>query len=181
MDIRIEKTKNAIAKTFWKLRRQKELEKITVKELCEQAQINKSTFYSHYQDLYALAEEQEQQLADNIIQGLPEDLNLLRDLKRLSQKLFELYNQHEEEIQILFSGSRYERLLPCIEKSLEAYIRKLAADWLDDPVNYMLMVYRIHGGFYTFRKCRKQFGDEMTIDVIGRVSSRIFPDDQSFN
>ena len=54
MDIRIEKTKTAIHNTFLELRSKKPLEKITIKELCEKAQINKSTFYSHYKDIYDL-------------------------------------------------------------------------------------------------------------------------------
>ena len=47
MDIRIRKTEQAIKNAFIELRSKKSLEKITVKELCELAMINKSTFYSH--------------------------------------------------------------------------------------------------------------------------------------
>lgn len=59
MDIRIEKTKTAIHNTFLELRSKKPLEKITIKELCEKAQINKSTFYSHYKDIYDLSDQLE--------------------------------------------------------------------------------------------------------------------------
>ena len=52
MDIRIEKTRQSIINAFIELRSHKELERITIKELCEKAQINKSTFYAHYQDIY---------------------------------------------------------------------------------------------------------------------------------
>ena len=45
MDIRIEKTERAIRNAFLELRAAKPLEKITVKELCSLACINKSTFY----------------------------------------------------------------------------------------------------------------------------------------
>ena len=48
MDLRIEKTRQSIVNAFIALRSRKPLEKITVKELCEKAQINKSTFYFHY-------------------------------------------------------------------------------------------------------------------------------------
>ena len=43
MDIRIEKTERAIRNAFLELRAAKPLEKITVKELCSLACINKST------------------------------------------------------------------------------------------------------------------------------------------
>ena len=56
MDIRIEKTEKAIKNAFLELRAKKPLEKITVKELCALACINKSTFYSHYEDIFALSE-----------------------------------------------------------------------------------------------------------------------------
>ena len=54
MDLRVKKTERSIQQAFLDLRRQKPLEKITVKELCQRADIHKSTFYSHYEDLYAL-------------------------------------------------------------------------------------------------------------------------------
>ena len=61
MDLRIQKTEHAIKNAFIELRSKKPLEKITVKELCELAMINKSTFYSHYEDIYALSETMEQE------------------------------------------------------------------------------------------------------------------------
>ena len=56
MDIRIQKTETAIKNAFMELRSRKPVEKITVKELCGLAQINKSTFYTHYDDIYAALE-----------------------------------------------------------------------------------------------------------------------------
>ena len=66
-DLRIEKTEKAIKNAFIELRAKKPLEKITVKELCELALINKSTFYSHYEDIYALSEAMEQETVESII------------------------------------------------------------------------------------------------------------------
>ena len=48
LDIRIEKTERAIKQAFMELRAQKPLEKIKVKELCDLACINKSTFYAFF-------------------------------------------------------------------------------------------------------------------------------------
>ena len=55
MDLRVEKTKGSIVNAFLSLRAKKPLEKITVKELCQLARINKSTFYTHYSDIFALS------------------------------------------------------------------------------------------------------------------------------
>ena len=45
MDLRVTKTQRAIRAAFLELREKKPLEKITVKELCQRAEIHKSTFY----------------------------------------------------------------------------------------------------------------------------------------
>ena len=64
LDIRIEKTERAIKQAFMELRAEKPLEKIRVKELCDRACINKSTFYAHYQDIYALANAMEDEMVE---------------------------------------------------------------------------------------------------------------------
>ena len=55
MDLREKKTKRSIKKAFLQLRAQKPLEKITIKELSELAEISKATFYLHYKDIYDLS------------------------------------------------------------------------------------------------------------------------------
>ena len=57
MDIRIARTDRAIEQAFMELREKNPLEKIKIKDLCAMACINKSTFYAHYEDIYALANE----------------------------------------------------------------------------------------------------------------------------
>lgn len=59
MDIRIEKTDRAIEKAFLELRAKTPLEKIKIKDLCALACVNKSTFYAHYEDIYALSDQLE--------------------------------------------------------------------------------------------------------------------------
>ena len=67
MDIRVEKTRQSIINAFIELRSHRELERITIKELCERARINKSTFYSHYQDIYHLSDTLETEVVVSIM------------------------------------------------------------------------------------------------------------------
>lgn len=53
-DARIRYTRQIIQHIFIDLLKQKPLGKITVKEICEKAEINRSTFYKHYEDVYHL-------------------------------------------------------------------------------------------------------------------------------
>lgn len=55
-DRRIKKTRDSIQLAFAKLLTEKSMKDITVKGLCETANINKSTFYLHYADIYDCAD-----------------------------------------------------------------------------------------------------------------------------
>ena len=57
------RTKKMIREAFAELVSEKQdITKISVKELVEKADISKSTFYCHYQDIYAVTEEFEQEI-----------------------------------------------------------------------------------------------------------------------
>lgn len=53
-DARVRYTRQVIENVFLALLKQKPLGKITVREICEKAEINRSTFYKHYEDIYFL-------------------------------------------------------------------------------------------------------------------------------
>lgn len=58
-DRRIKRTKSAIKRAFIKLLQQKDLDKITVSDITNEADINRGTFYLHYEDKYILLEDME--------------------------------------------------------------------------------------------------------------------------
>ena len=65
------RTKKMIRAAFAQLLGEKRnMESITVGALVERADIAKSTFYNHYEDIYAVAEEFENELIDNLLQVL---------------------------------------------------------------------------------------------------------------
>ena len=49
-DLRVQKTKAALFRTFYELLAEKSYESITVNELCERATVRRATFYKHYSD-----------------------------------------------------------------------------------------------------------------------------------
>lgn len=53
-DIRTHKTHNVLIVAMSKLLERRNFTQITVKDLCEEAQIGRSTFYSHFNDKYEL-------------------------------------------------------------------------------------------------------------------------------
>lgn len=61
-DRRIRKTKDVLKKSLIILMKEKSINSITVKELCEKADINRGTFYLHYKDVFHMLSEIEKEL-----------------------------------------------------------------------------------------------------------------------
>lgn len=61
-DQRVRVTKQLLRAAFLTLLAQKPVQGISVKELCEEAGVNRSTFYLHYKDVYDLQEQLEGEL-----------------------------------------------------------------------------------------------------------------------
>jgi AcrR family transcriptional regulator len=68
IDRRIRKTKTQLRAGLAKLMQNKSINEITVKELVDEVDINRSTFYLHYTDIYNLFEEIEEDLLKEIVQ-----------------------------------------------------------------------------------------------------------------
>ncbi len=65
-DARVRYTRMRIQEAFYTCLAQKPVDKITVKELCEMAEINRATFYKHYADPFDLLEKLEQETLDEL-------------------------------------------------------------------------------------------------------------------
>ena len=65
-DRRVKYTKMVLKESFINLLEKKDISLITVKEICENADINRATFYSHYTDVYDLLRKIENELLENV-------------------------------------------------------------------------------------------------------------------
>ena len=98
MDLRTERTKRSIANAFLELRKQKNIEKITVKELAELAYINKATFYIHYRDIYDLADEVEIEVVREILGQMKYKDKLLTHPELFVKESMQVFEQNTENI-----------------------------------------------------------------------------------
>ena len=57
IDIRTIKTKAAIKQAFQTLMKDNSFDKLTIQKICDEANVNRVTFYNHYQDKYDLFKE----------------------------------------------------------------------------------------------------------------------------
>lgn len=65
---RSQDTEARVEEVFLHLLTQKHISKITVRELCEGAQITRTSFYGHYQDVYDLLDKVQQRMTGQVVQ-----------------------------------------------------------------------------------------------------------------
>lgn len=86
------------------LMKEKPISSVTVKELCERADINRSTFYTHYADQFALVE----QIEDELIQDLEKYLNTVNfdteeETKEMTERLLEYLASRADDCKTLLN------------------------------------------------------------------------------
>ena len=112
-----------IKEAFLSLLDNKNLEEITIKELCLEANINRATFYRNYDDIYDLFEQIEKELMSEAFPNGTEfyDITQLLEVMYHNQVFYrEFFNNHLEssfiknttnEMKIIFANDLKERQL----------------------------------------------------------------------
>lgn len=100
------KTRRLIKRIFAEmLSEKKELGKISVSELCRRADISRGTFYSHYDDIYSVAEDYENEMIDTFF----DNAGLLnsRDIMHFIDSIFEFIRQNNESYRLLCKSNDF--------------------------------------------------------------------------
>ncbi len=154
-DARVRYTRMRIREAFLQCLKDKPVTRITVKEICDSAEINRATFYLHYKDPFDLLEQLEEETLEKLRQmiSVREELGggnllpaLLRGMKNTAGGLDLLASSNGDpafagKVSILFYESYFPRVarnIPdCTPEEQDAVFRFLAggcgnliADWL---------------------------------------------------
>lgn len=156
MDVRQQRTKRSIVNAFLSMRSERQLEKITVRELAERAEIHKATFYLHYHDVYELSEQLEKEVIDRILDGLSDPTALLTDPERFNEELYCLLMANESLLGILFSGNHAGMLANLLEERLKEYIFGLHPEYRTDLERNVILTYLIQGAYHAYIHYRSE-------------------------
>lgn len=121
IDARVRYTRKILKDSFLKLLKDKPVNKITVKSVCELAEINRATFYSHYSDCFDLLENIEQEL----LQQFQKSLKLMDsfDSVFLIEAIYKMVEQNQEACEVLiFRGASTSVLTRMIDLAKEQTI-----------------------------------------------------------
>lgn len=171
MDLRTERTKRSITNAFLELRKEKPLEKITVKELSELAYINKATFYTHYHDIYDLSDQLENEFMNSIINELPHPESIVSNPALATRELADALISKSEMTDILFSGSRQSYLSEKIYATLIKYIVSKHPDEQDNLQKKIVLSIIIQGCFHAYQMFATDKNRDEVTSILGEVGT----------
>lgn len=96
-DLRIVKTRKALYRAFEELMKNKSFEQIKVSDICNEALINRSTFYDHYADKYDLLEEYINSLKDSFTEEMTKEGSIEKNTKKYYIEIIRLLLNHIEK------------------------------------------------------------------------------------
>ena len=139
------RSKNMLRKAYIELSTEKDASKITVVDVVNRADLSRNTFYAHYPDVSAIAEEIENEFIQKF--------NLYLDQTLFSQKLdhplpllkrFEQFILNDEDdCRMLVHTQNYPIFL---EKLKKLFIDRLVANIDDEPSGFLVFLHVLASG-----------------------------------
>lgn len=166
MDLRILKTRRNIREAFFELRSKYPLEKIRVARLCELALINKTTFYKHYQDIFALSEEIENETILAVMGSFSQLQSLFTNPAEFIKGLYAAFKSQDEVINTLFSG-RMNVLIDKVDRQLKLQFPQLRSD----PERDMIVSFLVWGASHVFME--SGYEESIMFSTMSRVADQV--------
>ena len=127
-DLRTKKTKKLLREALESLLRDKSLDDITVKEICEHASINRVTFYDHYFNKEELHNEIIAEVEHDIIKEFKKDKSIYyldKNYKKILQKLVDYFDNNRKHFNVFLSNPKNRLLFTSqLHKYFMKYLRR---------------------------------------------------------
>lgn len=145
-----EETKKHIESIFISLYKEKEINEISVTELCKKAKINRRTFYNHYEDIYILRKDIECEVITAFKAFYPVMLDSVinQNFTDEATEIIENFAKEYKEIILLFITIRTSKsFLETVRKYSSDCIQKVLPFYLDlsVPINRSIIEYISYG------------------------------------
>lgn len=161
----VKKTKKAFETSLAELARGQQLNKITVKMVCEKAQLSRNAFYFHYKDIGALISDIEENLlrdAEAMLTDLG-NLGFPKNVYATIDGLIDLFESRRDVVMMLldksFSATFTDRISRMFSDFNYKYFRQVHGE--KSKVSYEFFYIFISGGFYSIIKYWMDNPDKM--------------------
>lgn len=167
LDRRVKYTKTMLKNALVQLMKQQHISTISVKALCEHADINRSTFYAHFNDQYDLLHQVEKEVMDNVRQHLEKVLPDIFDDKMpvfVLTRIFEYAKENQELFQVLL-GENSDYLFQKDIIELSQIVSSQDNNALDTQTKDYIKEFRTAGCISIFQKWLKDGAVESPEDM----------------
>lgn len=148
----VKKTKNAFESALASLAKEKPLNKITVKEICQEAQLSRNAFYFHYKDIFDLIEEIENRMLGEVESSLSEfrEMGFPKNILATIKRMVGLMARNRDVSLMLLDSSFSPTFVPKLGKLFSDFNFEYykAYHKTDYRANYDLFYSFISNGFY---------------------------------
>ena len=141
VDRRVRKTKSQLRAGLARLMQEKGIGEITVKELVNEVDINRSTFYLHYSDIPALLREIEDDMMEEMERAVREHPIKEDSTSRFIEDIFRVLNENREISRALIGPHGDLGFVRRIEKLLEDNSSEFLAQLFPERVQDMKYFY----------------------------------------
>lgn len=148
----VKKTKKAFENSLTHLAKDHQLNKITVKELCENAHLSRNAFYFHYDDINDLIYEIENNVVSEVVEILNdmEEIGFPKNVYATIDRFIDLFEARRDTVIMLmdksFSTSFTERISKMFSDFNYNYFREYNGE--KSRVSFEFFYIYLSGGFY---------------------------------
>lgn len=122
---RAKDTDEALIRAFFSAFQKKgSVGRVTVREICDEAGVNRSTFYAHYVDVFDLMERVERHMAESLTDSFLSQMEK-GDIGACFESLFAFVKEYREFYQLYFNRSAGNTNLSVIQLARETYMDRL--------------------------------------------------------
>ncbi len=120
-------TDERIIRAFYEILQKKgTVAKVTVREICEKAEINRSTFYAHYQDAYDVLEKVEKHMAKSLTAAFLQKLDEGGDIGECFIEMFKFIKEYRQFYAVYFNESHTSGVIGLAREAYADRIRNLS-------------------------------------------------------
>jgi AcrR family transcriptional regulator len=172
-------TKNDFIIAFWNLYEKKRIEKISIRELCDTAGYNRTTFYSYFSDIYDLLNQAIVNLispiANNIIHI--QDLKSLIDFNSIKNIFLNFFNKNDRYIKIIFKNNHEYILEDKAKEILRPIFKEKLINTTDSSTSFQYIIeYQISAIFgvlkFWFQDEETKLSEEKLAQILFDISTQ---------
>lgn len=134
-DLRVIKTKNLIKGAFIDLVEEKGFDRVTVKDICNKALINRNTFYLHYYDKVDLLNK----IANEVFMEQENNISFSTNILNINKEIIK--NSLLDILKILSKEIEFYRVI-LLDSSMSGFIDKFANDLKNSYYNHLNINYK---------------------------------------